>query len=213
VSIATLSDWNKINRCFQYVLQTAHFGILINCKPPQKGNNTLSQWADASFGVHADGRGQQCVATNFNGNWIYFSSRILRCHALSSTEAEYEVITEAQNLNEWFMGLFQELGLKFATPSIHNDNKSAIHLTSRPIAFGRSKHALIKYEYVRSCVRSGSVIISYIPTGDMVADLGTKPLQGSVFSKFRNTLVCGNSSLKISSLKSTSSPSRGHVVK
>jgi hypothetical protein len=38
-------------------------------------------------------------------------------------------------------------------------------------------------------VKNGEVIIEYCPTGDMIADFFTKPLQGSLFRKFRNLIM------------------------
>ena len=73
---------------------------------------------------------------------------------------------------------------------IHQDNKSAIVLenTGRSNA-GRTRHINVKYYFVKDRVESKDVRIVYTPTHEMVADFFTKPLQGSLFLKFRSVIM------------------------
>jgi hypothetical protein len=47
----------------------------------------------------------------------------------------------------------------------------------------------IRYFFVTDRVESNEVDIQYCPTGDMVADFFTKPLQGIAFRKFRDFIM------------------------
>jgi hypothetical protein len=53
----------------------------------------------------------------------------------------------------------------------------------------RTRHINIRYFFVADRVANGEVKIEYCPTGDMLADYFTKPLQGSSFRKFRNEIM------------------------
>ena len=51
----------------------------------------------------------------------------------------------------------------------------------------RTRHINIRYFTITDRVKNGEDIIEYCPTGDMIADFFTKPLQGSLFRKFRTS--------------------------
>jgi hypothetical protein len=53
----------------------------------------------------------------------------------------------------------------------------------------RTKHIKIRYFWVKDRVQSGEIKVEYMPTEEMVADILTKPLQGSKFVTLRNMLL------------------------
>jgi hypothetical protein len=53
----------------------------------------------------------------------------------------------------------------------------------------RTRHINVSYFFTKDKVDSGELMIEYLPTGDMVADLLTKPLQGALFRRLRNLLL------------------------
>lgn len=68
------------------------------------------------------------------------------------------------------------------------DNQSAIALASNPSVHARSKHIDVRHHHQRECIASGFIKIEYVPTGDQVADIMTKPLSKVPFIKFRDLL-------------------------
>ena len=70
---------------------------------------------------------------------------------------------------------------------IYQDNKSAILLekNGRASSGRHTQHIDIQYFFVTDHIRCGDIQIEYCPTGDMVADFFTKPLQSSLFRKLR----------------------------
>ena len=54
---------------------------------------------------------------------------------------------------------------------------------------GNSRHIDIRYFFVKDRVEKGEMNIEYCPTGMMLADYFTKPLQGSLFNKFRDVIM------------------------
>jgi hypothetical protein len=54
---------------------------------------------------------------------------------------------------------------------IYNDNQAAKNLATNPIVSPRSKHIKIKKHFTREVVRQGDVVISYLDTERMSADI------------------------------------------
>ena len=74
---------------------------------------------------------------------------------------------------------------------LYQDNKSSILLkTNRKASSGkRTKHINIRHFFITDRVKKGDVSVVWCPTGDMIADYATKPLQGSLFKKFRDQIM------------------------
>jgi hypothetical protein len=74
---------------------------------------------------------------------------------------------------------------------ILQDNTSTIQLevNGKQSSTKRTRHINIRYFYVTSKVKDGSVRIVYCPTKEMVSDYLTKPLQGSLFRVHRNSIM------------------------
>ena len=53
----------------------------------------------------------------------------------------------------------------------------------------RTKHINIRYFFITDRVANGELSIEWCPTGDMVGDYMTKPLQGALFKKFRDMIM------------------------
>ena len=74
---------------------------------------------------------------------------------------------------------------------ILQDNQSAMLMENngRASCGKRSRHLNIRYFYVTDAVKRKEVEIAYCPTEVMLADFFTKPLQGSLFRKFRAVIL------------------------
>ena len=53
----------------------------------------------------------------------------------------------------------------------------------------RTRHIAIRFFFVADRVASEEIKIEYMPTGEMLADILTKPLQGALFKKLRDKLL------------------------
>jgi hypothetical protein len=53
----------------------------------------------------------------------------------------------------------------------------------------RTKHVNIWCFFITDCVDTGDVSLVWCPTGDMIGDFMTKPLQGALFQKFRDQIM------------------------
>ncbi|KAL0539411.1 hypothetical protein IC582_023623 [Cucumis melo] len=81
----------------------------------------------------------------FIGGAASWQSRLQKCVALSKTEAEYIVATEACKEMLWMKRFIQKLGFKQQRYVIYCDNKSAIHLGKNATFHSRTKHIDVRY--------------------------------------------------------------------
>jgi hypothetical protein len=74
---------------------------------------------------------------------------------------------------------------------LFQDNKSSIILEKNVKASisNRTKHIKIRYFFITDRVSKEEVSVVWCPTGDMIGDYATKPLQGALFRKFRDQIM------------------------
>ena len=109
--------------------------------------------------------------------------------ALSSTEAEYIVQMHAAKEALWLRSFLRELRSAPDDPLILNcDNQGAITLAKDNKFHLRTKHIDVRYHFIREAVEDGKVAVQYIPTGDNVSDIFTKPLAKAKFQELAELL-------------------------
>ena len=121
---------------------------------------------------------------------VSWKSKKQRTVALSSTEAEYMALSEATQEAIWLKAFLCELGemSSDAAVKIFEDNQGSIALAKNPEHHKRTKHIDIRYHFVREKVEDGQVILEYISTLDMLADIMTKPIPATQFCVLRGKL-------------------------
>ena len=94
--------------------------------------------------------------------------------ALFTTEAEYMATCEAGKEIVWMHKMLQELGFPMTAPSVlYMDNQS---VAKHPEHHGQMKQLDLSWFWLRDVVDQGVISPTYVPTGDMTADLLTKAL-------------------------------------
>ena len=83
-----------------------------------------------------------------------------------------------------------ELGLNISKEPIviNGDNLSAQQLIKNPVYHARSKHIDIKYHYVRDVYNNNDIVLKYVPSNEMIADLLTKNLGKIKHYKFTDLM-------------------------
>ena len=109
----------------------------------------------------------------------------------SSTEAEIVGVDEELSMILWSRYFLLLQGYDIKNNTVYQDNQASMQLekNGRKSSGKQTKHIDIRYFYVTDKVRSGELLIEYCPTGEMIADYFTKPLQGTHFRGFRNTIM------------------------
>jgi hypothetical protein len=108
---------------------------------------------------------------------------------LSSMHAETLAICASIREAHWLKTLVEKLEAKKLDPiSMYCDNLSCIKTARNPVLHAASKHVEIWQHYIRENVSLGVVDIFLVSTRDQVADILTKPLDKSKFTKFKKKM-------------------------
>lgn len=85
----------------------------------------------------------------------------------------------------------QGQGYKIKDNVVYQDNQSAMLLekNGQKSSSKRTRHLNIRYFFVTDRIQANELTVEYCPTGDMWADIHTKPLQGAAFVKFRRLIL------------------------
>ena len=145
---------------------------------------SLKIYADASYGIHHDGRSHSGIVINIGTDPIFVRSVKQQCVSLSSTEAEIIALVDALSYLEWIERIFKELRIVHTGPvEVFQDNQSAIHMITKEFKFKRTKHMTVRVYYARKLVEDKRIVLQYLPSEEMPADLLTKSLGTKNFLK------------------------------
>ena len=72
--------------------------------------------------------------------------------------------------------------------TIYADNQGSMALAKNPESHNGTKHISIHHHFVRKKVTSEEIVLEYLPTGDMLADLLTKALPREKVERFRKDM-------------------------
>ena len=155
---------------------------------------TIHAYIDASFAVYSDFIGVTGAVLKVGEATVYTQSSKQKLVAKSSTEAEIVGVSEALGQALWLRYFMMEQGYNMNPVVLHQDNKSAIWMENAGYRMSkRTRHMNIKYFHVADRIKLGEVTVRYLKTEDMIADVMTKPLQGSKFRDFQEKIMNGKS--------------------
>jgi len=99
-----------------------------------------------------------------------------------SIEAELVAIYDEMGQLLWTRHFMAAQRIAVPTTTIHQDNKSMILLAGNGTSSSsrRTKHLDIRYFFMTDKIKNGKIKIAYCPTRNMLADLFTTPLQGTL---------------------------------
>ena len=86
------------------------------------------------------------------GGAVSWQSKLQKCVALSTTEAEYIAITEAAKELLWMKKFLQELGLQQERYVLYYDSQSAIHLNTNSTFHSRLKHIDVQCHWIHDAL-------------------------------------------------------------
>ena len=182
-----VNDWKKLGRCLRYLKETRELNLTLS----STDLSTIFWWVDASFGVHNDCRSHTGAVMMMNQGALFALSSKQKLNTRSSTEAELVGVNDAMTMILWMKRLIEAQGYPVIENVIYQDNESSMKLEKygRQSSSKKTHHLDIRYYFVTNNVKKGAVQIRYCPTGDMTADFFTKPLQGTLFKKFRDQIL------------------------
>ncbi len=91
----------------------------------------------------------------------------------------------------WINYFIEQQGYKVNETIVYQDNQSTILLdrNGKQSSSKRTRHMNIRYFFIVDQIKKGEMSVKYCPAGDMIADHFTKPLQGTLFRRFRSVIM------------------------
>jgi hypothetical protein len=180
-------DWKKLSHLMKYLRGTRSMPLILSAN----GSGILKWWVDASFAVHPNMRGHSGGGLSLGRGFPIVSSTKQKLNTRSSTETEIVGADDFMPAICWTRYFLEAQGYKVRDNILYQDNKSAILLEKNGKASSskRTKHINIRYFFITDRVKEGDVSLIWCPTGDMIGDYMTKPLQGALFRKFRDQIM------------------------
>jgi hypothetical protein len=160
-------------------------------------HNGFLGYTDSDWAANPDDRksitGYVLFLANGPVSWL---TRRQKTIALSSTEAEYMVMSDTARQISWIKSLLSEIGFKIPKIPLYCDSQGAVFLATNPAQEMQSKHIGICYHYIRECVEEGDKINLFdIPTDQQLTDIFTKNLSPAKFKAIHKGLHFISSSL------------------
>jgi len=185
------SHLTALKRLLRYVRGTIDYGLLLH----PSSSAELVVYTDADWAGCPDTRRRTSgYAIFLGGNLVSWSSKRQPVVSRSSAEMEYWAVTNGVAEASCLRQLLAELHSPIAKSTlVYCDNISAVYLSTNPVQHQRTKYVEIDLHFVRDQVAVGDARVLHVPTTSQFADIFTKGLPSSTFSKFRSSLnvTCG----------------------
>ena len=153
--------------------------------------HTIYTFVDASYAVHEDMKSHTGGVITFGRGGIGCKSAKQKLVTKSSSEAELVGASEYLPSTIWVQYFLQAQGFPHHTSYFEQDNQSAIRLerNGHASASQQSCHINIRYFFITDRLNTDNITLRYCQIEDMLADFLSKPLQGSLFCKFRDVVL------------------------
>src|SRR5882724_8080542 len=173
-------DWDAAKRVLRYLKGTRNMGIVYRRDPDEAltGHDHAVPWGycDTNYAEDAwDRRSTSGYVFMLAGGPISWKSKKQPSVSLSTTEAEYYVLSIACQEAIWLKQLCQELQMNFNEPiNVYMDNTGVVALSDNPVLHNQSKHIDIRWHFMWDLIWSKSICTSHIPGTQNGADFLTK---------------------------------------
>jgi Reverse transcriptase (RNA-dependent DNA polymerase)/Zinc knuckle len=187
VAHSTDEDWMKLKRVLEYLHGTMDEFLTIGADSIED----MYTWTDASYAVHEDMRSHTGGTVSFGTGAAMSKSSKQKLNTKSSTEAELVGASDYLSYPIWAKKFLGGQGYVLKKNIFYQDNQSTIRFekNGRKSCGPNSRHIDIRYFFIKDRLNAEQVAVVHCPTEQMLADFFTKPLQGSLFRKFRDVIM------------------------
>ena len=162
--------WEAVKWILRYLKGTSRLCLCYGGAEP-----ILEGYTDADMaGDHDSRKSTSSYIFTLAGGAVSWQSKLQKCVALSTTEAEYIAAVEAGKELMWLKRFLQELGFRQKEYMIHCDSQSAMDLSKNSMYHSSTKHIDVRYHWLREAVEKQEIKLSKINTDDNPADMLTK---------------------------------------
>tara|TARA_R110002050_G_scaffold300579_1_gene470596 strand:+ start:1620 stop:4382 length:2763 start_codon:yes stop_codon:yes gene_type:complete len=188
--------YNAGVRIVRYLNSTKHLSIsyINSLQAKEKGMRCgLYSYCDTSFPnkESSDGYPTSGYFVFFYGNLIAYKSSRESVVCLSTMEAELLAMANAVTTLQHIQGVLMELGFAEEKFSIITDSIPAVKYlhadaySSNP----RTRHLTLRFHFLRSLLRNGTLLLETVSSKDQWADMLTKALPRSSFEALRRNVI------------------------
>ncbi|CAN0898839.1 Retrovirus-related Pol polyprotein from transposon TNT 1-94 [Linum grandiflorum] len=169
------THWEAVKWIFRYLRGTSKLSLCYGAVKP-----ILEGYTDADMAGDFDSRKSTSgYVFTFSGGAISWQSKLQKCVALSTTEAEYIAAVEAGKEMLWLKRFLLELGLKQSEYVVFCDSQSAMDLSKNTMYHSRTKHIDVRYHWLRDVIEEQMMKLKKVHTDKNCADVLTKVVPGS----------------------------------
>lgn len=177
--------WEAVKWLLSYMKGSADVQLVYT----QEKEFKIQGYCDSDYGGDRDrSRSLSGYVFTVGGNVVNWRSSLQPVVALSSTEAEYILLTEAVKEAIWLKGLMGELGISHGPVQVWCDSQSAICLSRNAVFHERTKHMRAKYDFIQDIIDEGEIDVVKIHTSRNPADILTKVVPVSKFNTMLSLL-------------------------
>ena len=171
-----------VKRIIRYVKHTSDYGLFY----PKNDSFDLISYCDADYAGCKSDRKSTSGTCHFLGHSVVsWLSKKQNTPSLSTTEAEYISAALVCPQVIYLQQTLKDHGLKFSKSPIYCDNTSAINLSKNTTQHARTKHIDISHHFLKDNISNEIITLDYINSENQIADILTKPLNESIFTKLR----------------------------
>lgn len=164
--------WEAVKWIFRYLKGSSHVGLVY--RKQEDYDITVIGHVDADYAGCLDSRRSLTdYVFKLCGNVVSWKCNLQHVVLLSTTEAEFIVVTEAIKEAIWMRGMTTNLGIDCDVASVYSDNQSGIHLAKNQVYHERTKHIDVRLYFVRDVIARGEVNLLKVSTLDNPADMVT----------------------------------------
>ena len=140
-------------------------------------------WVDASFATHPSCQSHTGATLSFGKGSVFSMSSKQKLNTQSLTEAELVGVNDVMSIVLWTWLFLEAQGFEVSDNILFQDNESTIKLAKNVcLSSGKQTcHIEVRYYFITDQIQQDRLKVSYCPTGDMVAEFFSKPLQGTLF--------------------------------
>ena len=183
-----VSHWKALERCVGYLTSSVYDGLIFR-KPREL--RSISE-CDSDYGKDENDRKSISGRINTLGGMITnWSSKKQSTVSLSSTEAEYQALSECAQESMFTKNLVMELTGEDNRAIIYEDNLGAIYLAKNHQVSGRTKHIDIRHHWLRDLQASKKIDIRYVRSENNSADIMTKNTAKDLYQKHTEAVRTG----------------------
>ena len=185
--------WWALLHLLRYLKATAHYKLTY-CPPPHRV--TPEEWVKPIRFINADFAAckDTCKSTlgyafMMSGSPVSWSSKRQATVALSTTEAEYIVLSRASQQLRWMYSWCKEIRFRQSELAIlRGDNLGSVRLTKTTKDHHKVKYINIHHHYLCELCTEGKIKVQSIQGTDNPDDIFTKPLPRDTFKRHLESL-------------------------